>query len=76
MNQKKMTAKELALVLNVNEKTIKKLANTGQIPCFYVTKRVYFDFWEVIKHLKKLEEKTNLKEEEIAILYPVTAITA
>jgi len=76
MNQKKMTAKELALVLNIHEKTIKKLANTGQIPYFCVKKRVYFNFWEVIRYLKKLEEKTILKEEETAILYPMTAITA
>jgi len=73
MNQKKMTAKELALVLNINEKTIKKLANSGQIPCFCIKKRVYFNFWEIVMHLKKIEEKTTLKGEE---LYPINAITA
>jgi hypothetical protein len=76
MNQKKMDAKELALVLNINEKTIKKLANSGQIPCFCVKKRVYFNFLEVITYLKKLEEKNTMKGEETAFLYATGAITA
>ena len=78
MNHKKMTAKDLALVLNVHEKTVKSLAKTGQIPCLYLKTRVYFNFFEVISYLKNLEEKNAHKgtEGSNAFLYPANAITA
>ena len=66
MNREKMNAKELASVFNVNEKTIKKMAETEQIPYFYQKKRVYFDFYQVIRHFKFLEE-SNKKLEEDAV---------
>ena len=78
MNQTKMTASELAQVLNVHEKTVKSLAKSGQIPCFYQKTRIYFNFFEVISYLKNLEEKNALKGVEggNAFLSSVDAITA
>ena len=78
MNHTKMTARELAQVLNVHEKTVKSLAKTGQIPCLYQNKRIYFNFFEVIRYLKNLEEKNTLKgtEGSNAFLFRINAITA
>ena len=56
MDHKKMTAGELALVLNIREGTIKKLAKTEQLPYHQQRKRMYFDFGEILNHLKLLEE--------------------
>ena len=56
MNQEKMTAQELALVLNIHEETIKKLAKTEQIPYFSQQNRMYFNFAALLNHFKLLEE--------------------
>ena len=56
MNLEKMTVGELALVLNIHEETIKKLAKTKQIPYFHHENRMYFNFTTVLDHFKLLEE--------------------
>ena len=56
MNHEKMTAGELALVLNIHEETIKKLAKTEQIPSFHQQNRMYFNFATVLDHFRLLEE--------------------
>ena len=56
MNHEKMTAQELALVLNIHEETIRKLAKTEQIPYFQQKNRIYFNFATVLNHFKVLEE--------------------
>jgi len=56
MDHEKMTAQELALVLNIHEETIKKLAKTEQIPYFHHHNRMYFNFATVLDHFKLLEE--------------------
>jgi Mg2+ and Co2+ transporter CorA len=47
MNHEKMTAQELALVLNIHEETIRKLAKTEQIPYFQQKNRIYFIFFSL-----------------------------
>ena len=59
MNHEKMTTEELALVLNIHEETIKKLAKTEQIPCFHQQNRIYFNFAAVLDHFKLLEESAQ-----------------
>ena len=56
MNHEKMTAQELALVLNIHEETIRKLAKTEQIPYFHQQNRMYFNFATVLDHFRLLEE--------------------
>ena len=56
MNHEKMTTGELALVLNIHEETIKKLAKTEQIPYFHQQNRMYFNFSTLLNHFKLLEE--------------------
>ena len=56
MNLKKMTAGELAIVLNVCEGTVKKLAKTEQLPFYQQKNRIYFDFTEILNYLRVLEE--------------------
>ena len=55
MNPEKMTAEELALVLNIHEETIKKLAKTQQLPYFRHKKRIYFNFLEILESFEQLE---------------------
>ena len=56
MNHEKMSVQELALVLNIHEETIRKLAKTEQIPYFYQQNRMYFDFSALLNYFKLLEE--------------------
>ena len=56
MDHEKMTAQELALVLNIHVETIKKLAKTEQIPYFHQQNRMYFNFPTLLNHFKLLEE--------------------
>ena len=58
MNLEKMTAEELAMVFNVNEATIKKLAKSEQIPYLHHKNRMYFNFDEILRHLRLMEEGT------------------
>ena len=60
MDHEKMTTQELALVLNIHEETIKKLAKTEQIPYFHQQNRMYFNFAAVLNHFKVLEEGVEL----------------
>ena len=51
----RMTAGQLSAILNITEKTVKKLAETKQLPCLYDNKKIYFDFGEIIKRFKEFE---------------------
>ena len=51
-----MTAEELALVLNIHEETIRKLAKTQQLPYYRHKKRIYFNFSEILKSFEQLEK--------------------
>jgi hypothetical protein len=52
---KLLTAKELSLILNITERTVKKLAQTNQLPSTYVHRRLRFDFNKVMARLRRLE---------------------
>ena len=56
MDHEKMNAQELALVLNIHEETLKKLAKTDQIPYFHLQNRMYFNFATVLDYFRLLEE--------------------
>ena len=49
-SSRKMTERDLALVFGIHEETIKKLAETNQIP----KNGMYFNFYEVLKHFEHL----------------------
>ena len=66
MNLKRMTPAEMALVLCISEKTVRKLAKTEQIPCFCYNARMYFDFYSVIDYFVSLEDKIMSEKEELA----------
>lgn len=48
-----VNSKELAVILNVNVETVRRMVKRGEIPFFKVGEREYrFDVQEVIKSLK------------------------
>ena len=59
-NFDRMTAEELSLVFCISEETVRKLAKTKQIPCLHTKNRMHFNFIEVVKHLKMMEEGSAL----------------
>jgi hypothetical protein len=50
-----LKAEELALILNISEFTIKKLAKEKQLPCRIVNRRFRFDLEKIMKYFKKME---------------------
>ncbi|MDR2095361.1 MAG: helix-turn-helix domain-containing protein [Treponema sp.] len=52
---KQLSSEDLALILNVNNTTVRKLAKTNQLPCMYIKRRLCFDLGKVLNHLKQLE---------------------
>lgn len=52
---RKLTVKELAIVLNIHEETVRKLAKTKQLPYQMIKKQIYFDFEELMDYFKQLE---------------------
>ena len=53
--QTRLTAIELAAILKVSESTVKKLADTGEIPC-RIDRGIYSFFTEdMFTHFEKLE---------------------
>ena len=55
----KLTASELAIVLNIHERTVKKLVKTKQLPCLQIKNKLYFDFEELIDYFKQLEARNT-----------------
>jgi hypothetical protein len=49
------TTEQLALVLSINEFTLKKLARTKQIPCIYKGGRIVFSLDSILTRFKELE---------------------
>ena len=48
-------AEELALILNIKESTINKLAKKKQIPCIYINKKPKFSMIKLTAYFNKLE---------------------
>ena len=57
MKEKALTVKQVAEYLQVNERTIYKLAQAGKIPCFKVAST--WRFWK--KDIEEWTEKNKIK---------------
>ena len=53
--EEEMTERELALILNIREETVKKLAETKQIPSRKKENKMCFNFFEILMHFHVLE---------------------
>jgi len=62
MKKKKteFSAEELALILEVNVKTIKYLAKNKELPCVFINRRPRFNLEKICKHFLKLEGKGDV----------------
>ena len=56
LDLEKLTVKDLSVVLNIHEETIRKLAKTRQIPSIRQKNGLYFNFGELLQLFKTLEE--------------------
>jgi len=50
-----LNAEQMSLILNISEKTLKKLAKANEIPCAFVNRRLQFKLEEVIRRFQELE---------------------
>jgi len=50
-----LNAEQVSLILNISEKTVKKLAKDREIPCAFVNRRPQFDWHVLVNHFKELE---------------------
>jgi hypothetical protein len=50
-----LSAEQLALILNISEFTVKKLARAKELPCTFVNRRPQFNLDVILQHFKKLE---------------------
>ena len=56
MIDRKITEKELAMILDIREETVIKLVVTKQLPFVKLKNKVFFEFDKVIEHLESLEQ--------------------
>jgi hypothetical protein len=54
-NKELLNAAQLALILDISEKTVKKLAKENQLPCEYVNRRPQFKMNVLFNFFKQLE---------------------
>jgi len=50
-----LNAEQLSLILNISEKTIKRLAKEKEIPATFVNRRPQFKLEDIINHFQLLE---------------------
>jgi hypothetical protein len=50
-----LNAEQMSLILNISEKTLKKLAKAKEIPCAFVNRRLQFKLEEVVRRFQELE---------------------
>jgi len=55
-NPQILNAGQVSLILNISEKTVKKLAKEREIPCYFINRRPQFDWHVLVNHFRKLEE--------------------
>ena len=53
----KLTVKELAIILKINELTVVRMAKGKEIPCEFVNGRPFFYLHKLLTHFKKLERE-------------------
>jgi len=54
-NPQILNAKQVSLILNISEQTVKKLAKEKELPGFYINRRPHFSWEVLIKRFKELE---------------------
>ena len=54
-NPQILNVEQMSLILNISEKTVKKLAKNNEIPCVFVNRRPQFEWDVIIKHFEQLE---------------------
>ena len=54
-NPRMLNAGQMSLILNISEKTVKKLAKNNEIPCVFVNRRPQFEWDIIVSHFKGLE---------------------
>lgn len=54
-NSRILNAEQMSLILNISEKTVKKLAKDKEIPCALINRKPQFEWEMLIKHFEKLE---------------------
>jgi hypothetical protein len=47
--------KQFSLIFDISEKTARKLAKNGDLPCEYINRRLVFNIPKIISHFRKLE---------------------
>jgi len=50
-----LNAKQLSLILNISERTVKHLAKNKELPCIFKNRRPLFTWNELVNHFQKLE---------------------
>ena len=50
-----LNAAQLSLILDISEKTVKKLAKDKELPCEYWNRQPRFEMNVIIKHFERLE---------------------
>lgn len=50
-----LNAEQMSLILNISEKTVKKLAKEKEIPSTFINRRPKFNWNEIVKHFQELE---------------------
>jgi len=54
-NPQILNAKQVSLILNISEQTVKKLAKEKELPCDVINRRPYFNWNVLVGHFHDLE---------------------
>ncbi|GBU27611.1 hypothetical protein R84B8_01145 [Treponema sp. R8-4-B8] len=54
-NPQILNAEQVSLILNISEKTVKKLAKEKELPCDFINRRPHFNWNVLIKRFHELE---------------------
>jgi len=50
-----LNADQMSIILNISEKTVKKLVKEKEIPCTFINRRPQFDWNLLVERFKELE---------------------
>jgi hypothetical protein len=53
--ERPLSAEQVSLILDISEFTVRKLAQTGELPCMYEKRRLRFNMRMLLEHFSKLE---------------------
>jgi len=54
-NPRILNAEQMSVILNISEKTVKKLAKDKEIPCTFVNRRPQFEWNEIVRYFQEIE---------------------